>query len=204
MNSMLKASEMSREQYAWGLSNGVAVLTISGVFWLSLAAWTTGFVILLITLPLALLVGGVLIRAKVRLRRRFPGFSPRSLREAPKGSLTKRIIVSFYVVTAAQWISIVLVGGIGSALHRSDLIWPLIGLVISLHFLPLGRLFGVRAYYLLGIVGTVITVFSILALTDGLRLITVGFGLGVLMIGGAAYLIANAESLVSAGAVRSQ
>lgn len=194
---------MSREQYAWGLANGVVVLTISGVFWLSLAAWTTGFGVLLITLPLALLVGGVLIRANLRLRRRFPGFSPRSLREAPKGSLTRRIIVSFYVVTAAQWISIVLVGGICSALQRQDLIWPLIGLVISLHFLPLGRLFDVRAYYLLGIVGTVITVFSILALTNGLRLITVGFGLGALMIGGAGYLIANAESLVSRGAVRS-
>jgi hypothetical protein len=112
--------------------------------------------------------------------------------------------VSFYVVTAAQWISIVLVGGICSALHRPDLIWPLVGMIISLHFLPLGRLFGVRAYYLLGIVGTIITVFSILELTDGLRLITVGFGLGVLTIGGAAYLIANAGSLVSAGAVRSQ
>jgi hypothetical protein len=187
---------MSREQYAWGLSNGVTVLTISGVFWLSLAAWTIGFGILLITLPLALLVAGVLIRANVRLRRRFPGFSPRSLRTASKGSLTRRIIASFYVVTAAQWISIVLVGAICSALHRPDLIWPLIGLVISLHFLPLGRLFGVRAYYLLGIVGTLIAVFSIVELTDGLRLVAVGFGLGVLMIGGAAYVIANAESLV--------
>jgi hypothetical protein len=60
MNS-LEASEMSREQYAWGLSNGVTVLTISGVFWLSLAAWTIGFGILLITVPLALLVAGILI-----------------------------------------------------------------------------------------------------------------------------------------------
>lgn len=190
---------MSREQYAWGLSNGVTVLTISGVFWFSLAAWTIGIGMLLVTVPLALLVGGVLIRANVRVRRRFPRFSPRSLREAPKGSLTRRIIVNFYVVTAAQWISIVSVGGICSALHRPDLIWPLVGLIISLHFLPLGRLFGVRAYYLLGIVGTVITVFSILALADGLRLVVAGFGLGVLMIGGAAYLIANAKPLVSAG-----
>ena len=52
-------------------------------------------------------------------------------------------------------------------------------------------------------IGTVITVFSILELTDGLRLITVGFGLGVLMICGAAYMVANAGSLVSAGAGKS-
>jgi hypothetical protein len=58
--------------------------------------------------------------------------------------------------------SIVLVGGICSALNRTDLIWPLIGLVVSLHFLPLGWLFGVRPYYLFAVLGTVITLGSIL------------------------------------------
>jgi hypothetical protein len=195
--------EMSREQFAWGLSNGVNVLAISGAFWLSLAAWAIGVGALLVALPPILLVGGLLLRGSVRLRRRFPGFSPRSLRGAPKGSPTRRIIIGFYAVTAAQWMSIVLVGGICSALNRTDLIWPLIGLVVSLHFLPLGWLFGVRPYYLLAIVGTVITLVSILGLTDGLRLVAVGLGLGLLMIAGAAYLLAKAETLVGAGAVRS-
>ena len=39
--------------------------------------------------------------------------------------------------------------------------------------------------------------------TDGLRLVVVGLGLGLLMIGCAAYLLAKAETLVGAGAVRS-
>jgi hypothetical protein len=195
--------EMSREQFAWGLSNGVNVLAISGVFWLSLAAWAIGFGALLVALPPILLVGGLLIKGSVRLRRRFPGFSPRSLRGAPKGSPTRRIIIGFYAVTAAQWMSIVLVGGICSALNRTDLIWPLIGLVVSLHFLPLGWLFGVRPYYVLAVVGTAITLVSILGLTDGFRLVVVGLGLGLVMFAGAAYLLAKAETLVGAGAVRS-
>ena len=65
---------MSRDQFVWGLSNGVGVLAISGGLWLGLAAWGVGFTTLLIAL-------------------------------------------------AAQWVSIVLVGGICSALHRPDLIW---------------------------------------------------------------------------------
>jgi hypothetical protein len=194
------SQEMSRDQFAWGLSNGITVLTISGVFWLGLGAWATGFGGLLAALPLVLLVGALLVRANVRLRRRFPRFSPRSLRGAPKGSLTRRIIIGFYAVTAAQWLSIVLVGGICSALNRTDLIWPLVGLVVSLHFMPLGWLFGVRPYYVLAVVGTVITLVSIVSLADGLRLVAVGTGLGLLMIAGAAYLIANADSLVGAGA----
>jgi hypothetical protein len=191
---------MSRDQFAWGLSNGITVLAMSGVFWLSLGAWTTGLGSLLVALPPILLVGGILVRGSVRLRRRFPRFSPRSLRGAPKGSLTRRIIVGFYIVTTAQWLSIVLVGGICSALNRTDLIWPLIGLVVSVHFLPLGWLFGVRPYYLLAVVGTVITLVSIVGFTDGLRLTAVGLGLGLLMIAGATYLLANAESLIGAGA----
>ncbi|HEY8813715.1 MAG TPA: hypothetical protein VIP57_01230 [Candidatus Dormibacteraeota bacterium] len=195
------SQEVSRDQFAWGLSNGITVLTISGVFWLSLGAWTTSFGGLFVALPPILLVGGILIWANVGLRRRFPKFSPRNLRGAPKGSQTRKIILGFYAVTAAQWLSIVMVGGICTALNRSDLIWPLIGLVTSLHFLPLGWLFGVRPYYLLAVIGTVITLVSIVGFTDGLRLVAVGLGLGLLMIAGATYLIANADSLVGAGTV---
>jgi hypothetical protein len=192
-----KTQEMSHDQFAWGLANGIAVLAISGVFWLSLAAWATGLGVLLVALPPVLIVGGLLIKGSVRLRRRFP-FSPRQLRGAPRGSPTRRIIFGFYAVTTAQWLSIVLVGGICSALNRADLIWPLIGLIISLHFLPLGWLFGVRPYYLLAVVGTIITLVSILGLTAELRLVAVGLRLGLLMITGAAYLIAHANSLLGA------
>ena len=197
------SQEISRDQFAWGLSNGITVLAISGVFWLSLGAWATGFGGLFVALLPVLFIGVILVRANVRLRRRYSKFSPRNLRGAPKGSQTRKIILGFYAVTAAQWLSIVLVGGICSAVNRPDLIWPLIGLVVSLHLLPLGWLFDVRPYYLLAVVGTVITLVSILGLTDGFRLVVVGLDLGLVMFAGAAYLLAKADTLVRAGAVRS-
>jgi hypothetical protein len=190
-------SPISAAQFAWGLSNGITVLAISGVFWLGLAAWTINPGAFLVALLPILAIGGFLIRGGVKVRQRFPGFSPRSLRTAPKGSPTRRMIAGFYAVTAAQWLSIVLIGGICSALHRSDLIWPLVGLVISIHFLPLGWLFGVRAYYVLSAVGTLICLISLLGFTGASRLAVAGLALGLVMIAGAAYLITKAGSLVT-------
>jgi hypothetical protein len=40
--------------------------------------------------------------------------------------------------------------------HRLDLIWPALGIAVSLHFLPLGRLFRVKRYYFIGLAGTVV------------------------------------------------
>ncbi len=189
------ARKLSRDQFIWGLSNGVNVLAVSGAFWMGLAAWTLGANVLLITTAPILLLGGLLIWRGIRLRRQAPGFSRASLREAARGSATRRISISFQAVTATQTLSIVLVGFTCSILHRSDLIWPLIGLVVSLHFLPLGRLFSVRPYYVLGVLGTAVAVISLLGFNGSARLIAVGLGLGLVTSSCAIYLVANASGL---------
>lgn len=179
----------------WGLSNGVIVLALSAAFWMGLAAWALGGGVLLIATAPVLLLSGLLIWRGIRLRRLAGGFSRASLRGAPKGSPTRRIILAFQAVTATQTLSIVLVGFFCSTLHRSDLIWPLIGLVVSVHFVPLGRLFRVRPYYALGVLGTTVVVTSLLGLEGSARSVAVGLGLGLLTIGCAAYLVANADRL---------
>jgi hypothetical protein len=186
---------VSREQFMWGLSNGVVVLAVSAGFWMGLAAWTLGASVLLIAVAPILLLSGLLIWRGIRIRRQAPGFSRASLRDAPKGSSIRRIGIAFNVVGTVQTVSIGLVGFICWKLHRLDLVWPLIGLVISLHFLPLGRIFRLRPYYFIGVLGTAIALISLLGFEGGARTVAVGLGLGLVIGGCAVYLVAKAGAL---------
>ena len=177
------------------------MLSVSAAFWIGLAAWTSGPGILLIAAVPIGLISGLLIWRGVQLRRQFPGFTRKNLRYAPKGSSIRKIAFGFNIVGTAQTISIGLVGFICWTLHRADLLWPLIGLVISLHFLPLARIFSVRPYYVLGVLGTVISLISLLGFAGSARTVAVGIGLGLLIGGCAVYLAVNAASLAD-GAVR--
>ena len=190
--------KLSREQFMWGLSNGVVVLAISAAFWIGLAAWTLGATVLPIAAAPILVLGGLLIWQGLRVRRLSPGFSRASLRNAPKGSSIRRIGVRFNVVGTMQTLSIGVVGFICWKLSRTDLVWPLIGLVISLHFLPLGWIFNVRPYYVLGVLGTAVALASLLGFTASTRTVVVGLGLGLLISGCAIYLVANAAALADA------
>ena len=189
---------MSREQFFWGLSNGVVVLSVAAAFWLGLAAWTLGPSVLLIAAAPILLLSGILIRNGYRLRRQASGFSRASLRNAPKGSSIRRIGAGFNIINATETAAVALVGFICWKLNRFDLLWPLIGLVVSLHFLPLGWLFSVRPYYILGVLGTVIALISIVGFDGSARTVAVGAGLGLLVSGCAVYMIANASALADA------
>jgi hypothetical protein len=171
------------------------VLTVSAAFWIGLAAWTSGPGILLIAAAPIGLLSGFLIWRGVQLRRQSPGFTRKNLRNAPKGSSIRKIAFGFNIVGTAQTISIGLVGFICWQLHRADLLWPLIGLVISLHFLPLGRIFSVRPYYVLGVLGTAVALASLLGFTGNARTVAVGLGLGLAIGGCAVYLVANAAAL---------
>src|ERR1700716_2533405 len=136
---------------------------------MGLAAWTLGAGVLLIAAAPILLLSSLLVWRAILLRRQAPAFSRASLRSAPKGSSIRRISVGFQAVGTTQALVIGLVGFTCWNLHRADLVWPLIGLVISLHFLPLGWLFSVRPYYILGVLGTVIALISLLAFSGGAR-----------------------------------
>ena len=179
----------------WGLSNGVAVLSVSAAFWFGLAAYTLGPGVLLIVAAPILAVGGLLIWQGLRVRRLAPGFSRASLRNAPKGSSIRRIGIGFNVVGTVQTLSIGLVGFTCWKLNRADLVWPLIGLVISLHFLPLGWIFNLRPYYVLGVLGTVVALVSLLGFTSSTRTVVIGLGLGLVIGGCTVYLVANAGAL---------
>jgi len=86
--------------------------------------------------------------------------------------------------------------------HRLDLVWPLIGLVVAIHFLPLGWIFRVRAYYGLGLLEAAIAIATIWGLTGVARLVALGLGLGLVSLASASYLLMNGERLADQAADR--
>ena len=79
--------------------------------------------------------------------------------------------------------------------HRLDLIWPALGIAVSLHFLPLGRLFRVNRYYFTGIAGTVMCVVAMVAFTAPENSVIAAAGMCLNMWGMAAWLLVRSEQI---------
>jgi hypothetical protein len=80
-------------------------------------------------------------------------------------------------------------------LHRLDLIWPALGIAVSLHFLPLGRLFRVRRYYFTGIAGTAVCLVAMVAFDAPANALFAAVGMCLNMWGTAAWLLATSEQI---------
>ena len=191
---------MSRDQFIWGLSNGTVFLAVAAAFWLGLAASAFGGGFLLVSLVPILIGSGSLVIWSRRLRRKARGFGRRALRNAPKGSSIRRIGTRFQIVSITQGCLVSLTGFLCWVFHRLDLVWPLIGLVVAVHFMPLGWIFRVRAYYGLGLAEAAIAIATIWGLTGVARLVALGLGLGLVSLASAGYLLMNGERLADQAA----
>lgn len=151
------------------------------------ANWTFALAPILIAAG-ATAVGGLRIGWKARPLRDpdVQGLETASVRE---------VTIWFRVISTLQTVFIILAAVLCSWLERPDLVWPLIGLVVSLHFIPLGRLFRVRPYYATGILGTVVSAVAILGFTGPEKLVVAGVGLSLVMVGSSAYVLANVDRL---------
>lgn len=69
---------------------------------------------------------------------------------------------AFRIVTLLEVVGIIIVVMLANLFRRPDWLAVGISLVVGLHFLPLGRIFGTALYYW---VGTLIVVWNILTLT---------------------------------------
>lgn len=187
---------MTTGQFLWGLSSGVLVCAISGAFWLGLGlgptAWALGVIPWLTVL--AAMVGGAsaFTRAALRLRRR-SGFQASDLRRGDPQ--TRSIIRGFRLVGV---IEVALVGAaVWLCLHfgRQDLIWPAIGVAVSLHFAPLARLLRVPAYYVTAVVGTLVSISTLVSPLGLSRLVWLGAGMSAVMWTSALYLVRGADAI---------
>ena len=138
------AGSMTNGQVLWGLSNGVLVFAIAGAFWFGMALGPTAFAIGVVPwlAVLAVMVGGTatLVRAALRLRRR-SGFRTSDLRRTDPD--TRRIITGFRIVGLLEGTLVAAAVLLCRHFERLDLVWPAVGVAVSLHFLPLARLLNV-------------------------------------------------------------
>jgi hypothetical protein len=160
---------MTDRQFLWGLSGGVSVLTLAGAFWFGLGLtqvltpksdWRVWTVCTLFQFGAC--VG--LLWAAIRLRRR-SGFDPAELRrpDEQRRAEMRRMRVTMAWTVAAQ--AILVAAGVWYCVHMraTDRIWPWIGLIVSLHLIPLARAFHVRAYYVAGIAGAILSAAVLIA-----------------------------------------
>ena len=181
------------------------MLTIAGAFWIGL-----GIGMFAPRMPwpaLALLtlaqVGGaaMLIASAGRLRRR-SGFRRSELR--PTGGTldaeTRHLIKAFFGVVAAQLGLIAIAVWVCERARAEPLVWPSIGLVVSLHFIPLGRILHVRTYYLTGLAGSLV---SLAVFTGGRDPNAVGLlagGMAAVMWGTVVHLLTHADAIADRAA----
>jgi len=186
---------MTYPQFIWGLSNGVTVLVFAGLFWFGLGGafssnraffpWPAIFIIVAFS--------GLLFAA-AQLRRKARGFGIAELRHATdqQRAETANIVRGFRLTNVGQAILIGMSFYLCSRFGRMELAWPFVGLIVSLHFLPLARIFRVRTYYLTAVMGSLVSLFAIGGFS-GHRLMVVGLGMGVVLWASASYLVWTAE-----------
>lgn len=185
---------MNERQFLSGLSGGVSFFAIAGAFWLGLGisqlpTMKVGWpVFALATLLQAggcvgLLWGAVRLRRKSRLR-----ISELMQVEGRRRAEARHILVVF------TWTAVIQAVLIGVAVwwcvrtRLEPMIWPLIGLVVSLHLVPLARIFHVRAYYIAAAAGAIISLAGLTIVQDPHRLIFLCIGMTAVMWASARYL----------------
>jgi hypothetical protein len=159
-----------------------------------MAKWTG-----VIAVPVFLLVAGAM-----RVRRKAAGFSRRDLGRPEFVEGARAIRRVFRWTSIVQFAGSALCAWLGTRLHREDLIWPGIALVVSLHFAPLGLVFRMRPYLGAAIAGALVAAAALLLpaslLTPASRFALVGAGMGVVVWITAAYAILRADDLARAWA----
>lgn len=200
---------MTERQFLWGLSGGISVFALAGAFWFGLAystflapraEWWIWTLFLLAQFG----VLAALLFAAFRLRRR-SGFKSSEFRhpDPSRRSENRRIRIGFAWTTAGQALLVGL--GVWWSVHvgRQEMIWPWIGLIVSLHFVPLARLFHVRAYYTTALAGALISLASFAGLENPHNVSILGGALAAVMWLTAAYVIRNAGRIAAAADIAS-
>jgi MFS family permease len=189
---------MTTGQVLWGLSNGVLVFAIAGAFWFGMALGPVAFAIGVVPwlAVLAVMLGGAaaLVRAALRLRRR-SGFRTSDLRRTDPE--TRRIITGFRIVGLLEATLVAAAVLLCRRFGRLDLVWPAIGVAVSLHFLPLARLLNVPAYYVTALAGALVSLAALVGPFGPSRLLWLGAGMSAVMWISAIHVVYRADIIAA-------
>jgi hypothetical protein len=193
---------MSERQFLWGLSNGVMVFAITGAFWLGLwigtAAPRIGGLVCAVSTVLQVGICAALLWAAVRLRRK-SGFRRSELRQAEgrRSPETQHILAGLRWTIAGQTALIAFAVWACVRAGSEQLIWPAIALVVSLHLIPLAKIFHVRAYYGTAAAGSVVSIMSITGLAGAYAVESLAAGMATVMWISALYLLWKADAIAA-------
>jgi hypothetical protein len=191
---------MKKRIFLWGLSNGIIALAIAALFWLGLGLGPhAGEVEWYVDVVVMVAVYGscaACIWGAMRLRRR-SGFKREDLKPSDphQRSDNRKTVRHFMRVVSVQTTLVILAVIACWRYNSQDLLWSLIALIVSLHFIPLGKIFGVITYYHVGIIGSIFSVFSFAPLIAPYRMVFLGLTMGTVMLASAMYLIWKAEEI---------
>ncbi len=189
----------------WRLSGGITILAMAGMFWLGWGLGQTalkaGWAAWCAFLAVWIACGATILWAAVRLRRR-SGFKYSDLRQgdARQQAETRKMLRAWVWITMAQAVAV----GLGVLCcvrtKRFDLIGPVIGLVVSLHFAPLGRVFHVRLYYVTALVGSGVSLAALIRPSGSHQHELFCSAMALVMWASAVYVIRNANRIAQRAA----
>jgi len=138
-----------------GIASGVLFMAFFGTLWSligvgGLQGWGAPWLLIV-----ALLIGAALLVGGITLWRGAGRLTDEAL---PGAEHTDRW---FGIIFAAEGIAIGIASYLCNVTNRFDLFFPIMAIIVGLHFLPLARLFGVTFYYA---VGTLLCLFGIIAI----------------------------------------
>lgn len=198
--------DFPRRQFFWGLSNGIVVLAMAAAIWFGIAA---AFAPRVWAIPVAVLGGAsavALLFGAARVRRKAAGFGFADLEraEGSRRDEIRKIRVGFLWTTVAETLAATIAAGLAMYCRRPDLLWPAIGLVVSLHFIPLAWIFHVRAYYATAVAGSAICLAALLTpaavLGAGPRTVCLGLAMGMCVSATGGFAALRADRMVAAPA----
>jgi len=191
---------MEKRLFLWGLSNGATMFALAGAFWLGLGIGMIADQVhwLVPAVGTIVQVAGcvALIWAAARLRRR-SGFSRSELRHPDPSVKTKwrRVQTLFLWTVVGQAVVIALAVWICVTVNARPMIWPSIGLAVSLHLVPLARLFHVGVYYVTALAGSGVSIVGFMMSNFPYGVVSLGAGLAIVMWLSAWWLLVHADQI---------